>query len=356
MAFAREDGVLGGAERYAFELARTMAERVPTALLTFGVRPALSRLGSLEVIVERGWAVRGQRANPWHPAIAKWVARADIVHCHQTHVLASSTAAAIGRLLGRPVFVTELGGGGFDISAYWDTTRWYSGHLHISQYSRHIYGHAELDRAVVIGGGVDTEKFSPDRSVKREGVLFVGRILPHKGINYLVDAIDADSLRIIGMPYGAAFFAELQRLAQGKRVRFEHGLDDSRLVSAYRGARVLVLPSVYKTLYGDFTTVPELLGQTLLEAMACETPVICTNVASMPEVVEDGKCGFVVPPNDPAALAERLRWLREHPDEAKQMGRAGRKRVLALFTWPAVVARCLERYQRLERRGAAPAA
>jgi glycosyltransferase involved in cell wall biosynthesis len=105
-----------------------------------------------------------------------------------------------------------------------------------------------------------------------------------------------------------------------------------------------VLPSVYRTIYGDETLVPELLGQTLLEGMACGRPVICTRVASMPEIVEDGVCGFIVPPNDPAALAERIGWLHDHPAEAAAMGAAARRRVLNKFTWPKVVRRCLEIY------------
>ncbi|MGH7918000.1 MAG: glycosyltransferase, partial [Candidatus Binataceae bacterium] len=113
---------------------------------------------------------------------------------------------------------------------------------------------------------------------------------------------------------------------------------------AYRRACCVVLPSVYKTLYGDETRVPELLGQTLLEAMACGTPVICTEVASMPEIVEDGVNGFIVPPNDPTALREKIAWLLNNPHHAAAMGKAGRQRVLDRFTWPAVVRRCLEAY------------
>jgi D-inositol-3-phosphate glycosyltransferase len=111
-----------------------------------------------------------------------------------------------------------------------------------------------------------------------------------------------------------------------------------------------VLPSVYE--YGGAVSkVPELLGQTLLEGMACGVPAICTNVASMPEVVRDGVTGFIVPPHDPAALRERLLWLRDHPAERRSMGAAGRKHVVDNFQWPVVVARCLAAY----RGEAAPA-
>ena len=62
--------------------------------------------------------------------------------------------------------------------------------------------------------------------------------------------------------------------------------------------------------------------------MACEAPAICTNVASMPEVVENGTTGFVVPPNDPDAIGARLQMLHDSPDRARAMGKAGRRRVL----------------------------
>ena len=84
-----------------------------------------------------------------------------------------------------------------------------------------------------------------------------------------------------------------------------------------------MLPSVYRTVYGDELITPELLGQTLLEGMACGLPAICTDVGPMPEVVSDGVTGFVVPPNDAVALREKLAWLSEHPTEAPRWGAEG---------------------------------
>lgn len=345
--FGTEGGVFGGAERYAFELARAMAERVPTQLLSFGTVPRQEQFGRLAItILGPAWRVRGQATNPLHAGLIRAVAAADIVHCHQQHVLSSSLAAVLCRLTGRRVFVSDLGGGGWDLSAYVSTDRWYHGHLHISEYSRTVYGHQDKPWARVILGGVDTEKFSPDPSVRRDGtVLFVGRLLPHKGVNDLVNAAPPDvPVELIGQAYNPRFLGDLKALAAGKRVNFRHDCDDAALVRAYRKALCIVLPSVYRTLYGDQTKVPELLGQTLLEGMACGTPAICTNVASMPEVVEDGVTGFVVPPNDPDTLGNRIRWLRDHPAEARKMGEAARQRMLDKFTWGAVVRRCLEIY------------
>jgi glycosyltransferase involved in cell wall biosynthesis len=79
--------------------------------------------------------------------------------------------------------------------------------------------------------------------------------------------------------------------------------------------------------------------------MACGAPAICTDVASMPELVDDTVTGFVVPPNDPAGLGQRLSWIRAHPFESAAMGMAARQRVLDRFTWGSVVSRCLDAYR-----------
>ena len=341
-------GLVGGAERYALELARHMADRVPTRLISFGSEPSTLKEGNLEVRVIAGaWHVRGQRTNPFTPAIVPEILKADVVHCHQHHILLSSAAALVCRLTGRRVFATDLGGGGWDISAYVSTDRWFHAHLHISEYSRHISQHTGHDWARVILGGVDTVKFSPDASSVRSGrVLFVGRLLPHKGVGDLIAALpDGLALDVVGPPTSTGTIEMLSTQAAGKAVAFHHGLSDASVVEKYQRALCLVLPSVYRTPDGHSTEVPELLGQTLLEAMACGTPVICTRVASMPEIVEDGVSGFIVEPGDREALRSRLEWLAAHPHEAAAMGASGRARVLQRFQWVDVVERCLDAYR-----------
>jgi len=341
--FDREDGIIGGAERYALELARHMAEEVPTSLVAFGRVERRERVGKLQVrVLGPAHYVRGQRSNPISVRLVRELLRADVVHCHQQHILASSLSALFCRFSRRRVFVTDLGGGGWDLSAYISTDRWFNGHLHISQYSRHSAGHRGKPWAHVISGGVDVDKFSPDESVSRtRTALFVGRLLPHKGVTYLLDAIGPGlELEIVGRPYDEQYFQALKRAAVGKPVCFRTDCDDAALLAAYRRALCVVLPSVY----GAWGGPPELLGQTLLEGMACGCPAICSNVASMPEIVEDGVNGFVVPPNDSDALQDRMRWLAEHPEAALRMGRAARTTVLERFTWPQVVGRCLAIY------------
>ena len=112
----------------------------------------------------------------------------------------SSAAAALCRITGRRVFATDLGGGGWDVSAYVSTDRWFHAHLHISEYSRHISNHDGKPWARVILGGVDTAKFSPDSPASRSNrALFVGRLLPHKGIADLIEALpETIALDIVG--------------------------------------------------------------------------------------------------------------------------------------------------------------
>ena len=343
--FDPEDGIIGGAERYSFELARHMAQRVPTELISFGPRARTTTVGDLRVRILRAHYVRGQRTNPISAQLWRALGDATVVHCHQQHVLASSVAAVFTRLRRRRVFVTDLGGGGFDVSGYVSTDRWFHGHLHISEYSRKVAGHERNPRARVILGGVDTSVFSP-QPTPHESVLFVGRLLPHKGVHDLIDAVPPQvPLRIIGRAMDADYLDLLRARAAGKCVTFLHDVDDTGLVAEYRRASCVVLPSVYTTPDGRTTLVPELLGQTLLEAMACGRPAICTDVASMPEVVVNGDTGYVVPPGNSGALGAAISSVLADLNAADTMGARGRARVLEHFSWSKVVDRCLAAYR-----------
>ncbi len=344
-----DGGVFGGAERYSLELARHMAAAVPTTLVSFGDEPRrFTTPEGLKVqVLGPAWRVRGQRFNPFHHGLIRTVAGADVVHCHQPHTFAAEVCGLLARLTGRQVFASDLGGGGWGFSTRLNTDGWFHGHLHISAYSRKAAGHDQRRGAEIIYGGVDTTLFSPDPHVARESlVVFVGRLMPHKGVNDLVEALpDRMSLELIGRPYSPRFTNDLKRIAASKRITLRHDCTDAEIVRAYRRAACVVLPSVYRDCYGNESKVPELLGQTLLEGMACGTPAICTAVASMPEVVTDGETGFVVPPNDPDALRTKLTFLRDNPSAVAALGAAGRRRVREEFTWERVVARCLKAYR-----------
>ena len=344
--FGRERGIAGGAERYAFELARHMAARTPTRLVSFEAEPRRETCGPLEIRTLRPAFQVGSRGNPFSLRLLRELAWADVVHCHQYKTCIGSLAALYARATGRRVFASDLGGAGLDISSVVSTDGWFHGHLHISRYSRFLAGHDHRRNAGVIYGGVSSDRFYPDESVARDGsVLFVGRLLPHKGVDVLIRALPQGMrLVLVGQEADPEYLALLKKQATGKPVEFVRDANDDALARYYRRALCIVLPSVHRTVSGRQVRAPELLGQTLLEGMACQAPGVCSDAASLPEIVRDGRTGFIVPWGDAAALHDRLSWLRDHPDAARRMGVAAEADVRRRFGWPAAVDRCLQMY------------
>lgn len=345
--------VIGGGERYPYELARSMAARADVALVTYATDSGTSREGALTVDrLPPGRLVR------WHPLAAspvrwrllRWVRWADVVHVHQVATLTTGGAIVLARLWGKPVFVTDLGGGHPHApSSRLPLLRLAEAMLLLSQYSRDLWSavprRERPERLEVIYGGVDPERFAPGSTRTTGKVLYVGRLLPHKGLEYLIEAIDNPfRLTVVGPAPRADYLARLRRRAAGKAVTFTGAVSDEVLLEHYRTAIATVLPSVFVTSDGARSVVPELLGLVALESMACGTPVIVTNVASLPEIVENNQTGFVVPANSADAIRDRLCHLAARPDEVERMGRQGRDCILQRFTWNATVDRCLDHY------------
>jgi glycosyltransferase involved in cell wall biosynthesis len=336
---------IGGGERYAMSLAEALADHVETAFVSFG--PAREHYRRKRLRVEVYPAIDLLGGLPYDPLAYNFVhelTRADVVHCHQFRTAVSNLAVLAARALGKRVFVTDLGAYGCHFTDAFPLADFVDASLPLSAFGAALMPF--FKRVHIIRGGVDERFTEGSAASERERlVLFVGRLLPHKGINYLIEAVGSDiRLDVVGRAYHAEYFKLLGRLAAGKQVRFVTDASDAELLRAYRRAQVTVLPSVYMDVYGTRWDWPELLGLVLLESMACGTPVICTEVGGMPEFVEDGVTGFVVPPNDPAALRERVSYLLRNPAAAVAMGQRGKERVLKEFTWDVVARRCLAAY------------
>jgi glycosyltransferase involved in cell wall biosynthesis len=341
-----EDGSFGGGERYAWELARTMSEVAETVFVTTGRRRTSRRVGALRVETHPWHALlRGTRINPLVSGFWRSLVDADVIHCLSYNTLLTDLSVLFARLTRKRVFITDVGGGGdLTLARRLDVAALSDGLLLLSRFAGRSFPGRRPSRRVIFGG-VDTERFRPAARARERKVVFVGRLLPHKGINYLVEAIGPGlPLVLAGRPYHRQYFEDLQRSAAGKDVTFVTDAADERIIAEHQSSAVAVFPSVSRTMYGTHTDVPELLGLAPLEAMACGTPVICTSVGSLPEVVVDGESGFVVPPGDAVALREKIQLLIGDRDLGRRMGQAARERVLERFTWNHVAERCLAAY------------
>jgi glycosyltransferase involved in cell wall biosynthesis len=343
-------GLFGGGERYPLELARALASHIDCELITFGrwggcVRePGGLRIRTLPAI---GW-IGGHPAHPFAPTLPLALAGAQLVHTHHMRSLPSRISVLVARVRKARAATTDHGLQGSSwgglLPGLFDLF------LTVSAYSAREL-HAPAARTRVIYGGADPLRYAPDPSQTREGALFVGRLTPHKGVDRLIQALPAGTtLRIVGTPGHDPRPPDndyphlLQRLAQNRSVEFRASVTDSELPLMYRSARVLVLPSVERTCYGRAVRVSELLGLSLLEAMASGTPVVASRIGGVPEIVEHGETGLLVPPGDVSALHDALQLLLGDAQLGRRMGANAREHVLARFTWQNVAERCLEAY------------
>ena len=188
-------------------------------------------------------------------------------------------------------------------------------------------------RVHAVYNGVDADLFRPGDEAAREAnsLLFVGNAEDYnKGVVYALRAmallpIDCPAhLYLVGGRAGPAGLAqsEIARLGIGDRVTVVGRVREAELADWYRRAQILLSPSLY-----------EGFGLPAAEAMASGTPVIATDAGALPEVVADGETGIIVPATDPGALADEIVELLANPERGRELGSAGRARVLDRFTW-----------------------
>jgi glycosyltransferase involved in cell wall biosynthesis len=190
-----------------------------------------------------------------------------------------------------------------------------------------FYG--RLPKAIrVIPMGHDPERFSPGPPPTNPAyALYVGNVMPHKNLIRLLEAFAVTKhpsrrLVICGSgrpPHVQALRERIAALEIGSLVDWHSYVSDAELVRLYRGARMLLLPSLY-----------EGFGLTALEAMACGTPVIAGNRSSLPELV--GAAALLVDPTDPDAIANAMGQLFGDDRLTAELSARGLARA-RLFPW-----------------------
>lgn len=330
-----------------------MAGQVDCELVTFAAQPReIHEEGGLTIRVLRPLVTLfGHPAHPLAPTLPAALRDADIVHTHHLHSTPGRLAAIAARVRRQALVNTDHGLGGGDWFGL--LPRLFDRFLTVSEYSARMLG-VPAARTRVIYGGADPRRFTPGTPAQRRGVLFVGRMTPHKGLDRLIRALPAGAtLTVAGSaghdprPPESEYPTLLNQLAAGRDVRFTGPMPDADLPQLYRTAAVLVLPSVHRTCYDKQVQISELLGLSALEAMASGVPVVASRIGGVPEIVLDGKTGFLVEPGDVDQLRDRLAWLLGNPALAAEMGQRARERVVERFTWEHCAERCLTAYREL---------
>jgi starch synthase len=302
--------------------------------------------------------------------------RLDVVHSHTWY---TNHAGHVGGLLyGIPHVITahsleprrpwkaEQLGGGYHVSSWIESSAYREADaiIAVSEGMRRdvldCYPFIDPDRVHVVRNGIDTNRWHPvaetDRmpaygvDPEKPYVVFVGRITRQKGIRHLLAAAEhldpsvtlvlcasAPDTPEIGQETAKAV-AELQR--HRDLVWIDEHAPRPVVMQLYSHALAFLCPSVY-----------EPLGIVNLEAMACGTAVVASDVGGIPEVVADGETGTLVhyDAGDPARFekefAEAVNALVADPERARRMGELGRERAIADFGWDVVASRTVEVYR-----------
>ena len=389
--------VYGGAGVHVEYLSRELAALEDVTVHCWGEDRV--SLDGIEVVAHRPWsALAGPEPHraaletvSVDLAMAAAVDGAELVHSHTWY---ANLAGHLSKLIyGIPHVATvhslepmrpwkaEQLGGGYALSSFCERVGLENADavVAVSRESRQdiLASYPAIDprRIEVIHNGIDTREYKPDPGTDvlgrygvdagRPSVVFVGRITRQKGVTHLLDAalqIDGGAQIVLcaGAPDTAEIAAEIA--AKVERVRAERGnvvwleqmLPKTDVIQLLSHATVFVCPSIY-----------EPLGIVNLEAMACEAAVVATRTGGIPEVVDDGVTGLLVPfdpvddgsraPQDPERfaheIAKRVNELVRDRERADLMGRAGRQRAIEHFSWSAIAERTAELYRRLLASG-----
>lgn len=383
--------VYGGAGVHVAELVRALRSDLDVVVRCFGMPRDEAGVYSYLVPAELGGANPSIATLGVDLQIAQDVAGADLVHSHTWYANLAGHLAS--QLHGIPHVVTahsleplrpwkaEQLGGGYRVSSWIERTAFAeaSAVIAVSEGMKRdilrCYPFLDPLKVSVVHNGIDLERWKPvdDKELvrglgvdpDRPSVVFVGRITRQKGLPYLLRAAAAlpPEVQLVlcaGAPDTPEILAEVQAgvtALQAERsgvVWLDRQLSQIELSAVLTAATTFVCPSVY-----------EPLGIVNLEAMACAAPVVGTATGGIPEVVDDGVTGRLVPieqrddgtgiPLDPdrfvADLAAALTEVVSNPEAAKRMGEAGRARAEREFSWSSIAERTRSIYAGLTKPG-----
>ncbi len=268
--------------------------------------------------------------------------RYDVIHCH--YGVLGDTGITLKKLgAGADIVVTSFHG--FDITTwiekqgelvYDELFREGDLFLPISERWRHrlVKLGCPSDKIIVHHMGIDCERFTfRPRILDKEGnieLVSVARFVEKKGLEYSIRAVAALMDEYPRLRYTIAGNGELfedmrklvEKLGASERIKLTGWMPQDRILELLQKSHILITPSVTAA-DGDQEGIPVVL----MEAMAMGLQIVATIHSGIPELVEEGVTGKLVPERDPEALENALRELLETPDTWSRMGRTGREKV-----------------------------
>ncbi len=199
-------------------------------------------------------------------------------------------------------------------------------------------------KVIYYGGQIPPGRPAPPPSEDLRDVplrlLFAGKLIERKGAGYLIEALKLikdrgikAGLSIVGEGYlRPEIERQVKALDLEAQVTFKGFLDKKDLIKEFEACHILVFPSIVDS-RGD----TEGLGLAPLDAILSGRPAVASAVGGVPDVVINGKTGYLVPEKDPSALAEKILWVRDNYQEALALTRSGREYLLTLFSWDSVI-------------------
>jgi teichuronic acid biosynthesis glycosyltransferase TuaC len=210
------------------------------------------------------------------------------------------------------------------------------------------------NKVIVVPNGVDTEKFKPagkensrkllNLPLDKNIILFVGALRSIKGVDYLIEAaknfVDSNTeLYLVGRDDGLK--KSLKKMAQDFKItdfiKFIGPVNHEDIPLWISASDILVLPSL-----------SEGRPNVVLEALACEVPVVATDVGGIPELIINGETGYLVPAKNPLELSEKVNKLLGDENQREKMGKFGRKSIIQRgLTWEAHAKKTVDIYSKL---------
>lgn len=358
---------IGGVENYVYYSSKELVKLGHNVTVICANEPLVNKEEIVDGINVKRLSYLGKIANtnvtPGLPyAISK--EDFDIIHTHIPTPWSADWSNIFSKLKSKPLVVTyhnDIIGSGFAdyIARFYNVTAL---KLLLNQADRIIitqpnYLHSSLyledysDKVEVIPNGVDVEKFRPINITKEKNTLFFLSLLDefhkYKGLDYLLKAIikvkkEIPDIKLIVGGKGALldYYTDLRdKYGLKDNVEFHGFIPDEKIVEYYNKCNVFVLPSI--------SSKQEGFGIVVLEALACETPVISTEIVGAAADVKKSNSGIIVPSKDVDELADAIIKILSDEHKLKEMGKNGRIFVEKSYTWYKVAKMMANVYKEL---------